>query len=50
MIEQSHYGHLNILQGLNHQIQTIVDNARAMSAAGASEDESWGAVSVPLVE
>ncbi len=43
MIEQSHYSHLNILQGLNHQIQTLVDNARAMSAAGASEEESWGA-------
>lgn len=43
MTEQSHYRDLNVLQGLNRQIQSIVENARAMTSAGADNDEAWGA-------
>ena len=43
MIEQSHYRDLNVLQGLNRQIQSIVENARAMTSAGTDNDEAWGA-------
>lgn len=38
MTDQSHYAHLNVLQGLNRQIQTIIGNAQSMDATGDHND------------